>query len=383
MTEHIAEYMTARGAKRSFIVPSRSSAPKLVDELAREWVEVAKFNPTAVGTLRIGIFRLASHMTKQIGFDPSRHSIRELRRRHIDSWELTLLEWQARLGSDHPYRVAVYLFAFLRYLEDRRPGRLHPEVYARVCEPTRLAHIRREPLPDFSEDELTRIKTAVRNRTWKDGSWTTRATGDVLVAFHVALCIATGEPPEVLRGLTLNDISATSKDLRSAGMGTEQMAVAGLADSYNVTLRKNRAHRVEEVTWTREREPTTLRYLDALIRLGAPLRRLTRLPDLWMIKDEWGIPIAMPWEKWSFSEWLDRYVAGEISTPHDTPPLPQVCYRRRDHRGTRYASPPAAAAHPRHALRPLHEQPDSPARSGRAVREINLGAARPSTRADH
>ncbi len=101
-------------------------------------------------------------------------------------------------------------------------------------------------------------------------------------------------------------------------MDTERMAVAGMADSYTVTLRKNRAHLVEEVTWTREREPTTIRYLDALIRLGDPLRRATKLRNLWMMKNEWGVAVAAPWGRMSLTEWFDRYVAGDISTPHDT-----------------------------------------------------------------
>ncbi|MFD7870675.1 MULTISPECIES: hypothetical protein [unclassified Microbacterium] len=318
MAEYIAEYQTPYGYKRSRINAGSLPTPELAQELAARWVESAVINPSAVSTIRTAIMRFCKHMSSEVGFDNRTDSLKHLRRRHLNSWEASLLREQAMKQTDTTYRYAVNMFAFLRYIEDRFPGTIHPEVLDRVREPTRLRHIRREPLPDFSEDELNRIKAAVRNITWRNGSWTTNASADVLIAFQIALCISTGEPPEVIRGITLDDISASSADPRSVGMDTERIAVAGLADSYTVVLRKNRAHIVEEVTWRRNREPTTLRYLDALIRLGAPLRRAAKLHALWIMKDEWGNIIPAPWGDLSLSGWLFRHVAGVISTPHDT-----------------------------------------------------------------
>nr|WP_314841387.1 hypothetical protein [uncultured Microbacterium sp.] len=318
MTEYVAEYATPYGLARSFIRTDELPTPKLAHALAARWVEIADVNPSAMGTLRGAIVRFCKHMASEIGFDTLNHSLGDLRRRHIDVWESTLLTMQAEMQTDTPYRYVVNMFAFLRYIEDRNPGSLHPDVYTKVQQPTRLAHIRREPLADYSDDELMRIKAAVRLLVRPDGKWTTRAVADVIIAFHIALCISTGEPPEVLRILTLDDIAATSSDPRSEGMSSEQIANGRLADSYTVKLRKNRAHIVEDVTWTRRKHPTTVRYLDALIALGEPLRRQTRERSLWMIEDKWGAPIPAPWKKLKLTKWIRWYVRGEISLPHHT-----------------------------------------------------------------
>lgn len=318
MLEFVAEYSMPYGIGRAYLRPATTDAPELVTALARVWVDVAKNNPTTVGTLRVAILRLAKHLGTQVGFDPSKHSLEDLRRRHIDSWESTLVEWQAARPTDNPYRVATAMFALLRFIEDHQPGTLHPEVYTRVLQPTRLRHIRGDPMPDFSDDELSRIKAAVRKLTWSDDGWAAVASADVLIAFEVALCIATGEPPEVIRALKLDDVVATSADPRSSGMNTEQMAAAHLADSYTVVLRKHRAHLVEEVTWTRKREPTTLRYLDALIALGAPLRRAAGLRGLWIMKNRSGSIQLAQWPRLSLSSWFDVHVEGAVSAPHDT-----------------------------------------------------------------
>ncbi|WP_147037819.1 hypothetical protein [Microbacterium aerolatum] len=316
MAEYVAEYATPYGRAHSFIRTDDLPTPELAHALAARWVEIAEVNPSAVGIIRGAIVRLCKHMASQIGFDTRNHSLGDLRRRHIVSWESTLLTMQAEVHTDTPYRYAVIMFAFLRYIEDRHPGSLHPEVYTKVRQPTRLAHIRGQPRADYSDDELRRIKAAVRSLVRPDGEWTTRAVADVIIAFHVALCISTGEPPEVLRILKLDDITATSSDPRSEGMSTEQIASGRIADSYTVTLRKNRAHIVEDVTWTRRKHATTVRYLDALIALGEPLRRQTRERSLWMLENESGMPTPAPWKRLSLTDWFGSYVRGEISLPH-------------------------------------------------------------------
>lgn len=315
MSVYIAEYATPHGLKRAHIDAEHAHTPALVHALATHWVQIAQINPSAVQTLRIGILRLSEHMASELGFDRTSGALADLRRRHLDSWEASLLRWQAKLVTDHPYRTAVYMFAFLRYIEDREPGILDAETYGRVLQPTRLAHIRRDPLPDFSEPELTAIKAAVRTLTRDGEAWTTNPSADVMIAFHAALCISTGEPPDVLRALTIDDVSATSADVRSVGMGTEQIAAARLADSYTVVLRKNRAHIVEEVTWTREREPVTVRYIDALIELGSPLRLLTGTRSLWVMRDARGRVKVAPWGRLNLDKWIGRHVDQAISAP--------------------------------------------------------------------
>lgn len=315
MRRYTAEYATPHGVKRAHIIADRTATPALVHELAAHWVEIAEINPNAVQILRIGILLLSKHLDSELGFDNASHTLSNLRRRQLDSWEGSLVEWQAEINTDHPYRVAVYMFAFLRYIEDRDPGTLDPAVYGRVLEPTRLRHIRKEPLADFSEDELSAIKAAIRDLTYDGDGWTTDPSADVMIAFHAALCISTGEPPDVLRALRIDDISANSVDARSAGLDTEQIAAARLADSYTVVLRKNRAHIVEEVTWSRTREPVTVRYLDALIELGSPLRHQTGERSVWMMRDASGQVKVAPWGTLSLDAWIKRHVRQEISAP--------------------------------------------------------------------
>lgn len=314
--EFVAEYQTAHKLARSRLVPREFRAHRLMRDLAQQWMGVADINPSAMATLRAVIVRLCNHVADQLGFDVDEHGLSDLRRRHLDSWETSLLAWQREKQTDTPYRYAVSMFAFLRYIEDMHPGTLASDVDQRVRQQTRISHIRGAPLQDYTEVELAAIKAAVRRLTQTDREWTQEPLQDVIIAFLVALLIATGEPVDVIRAITLDDIVASSTDPRSHGMDTEQISSARLADSYTVTLRKNRAHTVEDVTWNRKQHPVTVRYLESLIVLGASFRAQSGLSTLWVVQDAaTGLLRRETWDHGSLRPWLARNVRETISEP--------------------------------------------------------------------
>ncbi|MCT1365059.1 MULTISPECIES: hypothetical protein [unclassified Microbacterium] len=313
----IVTYELPSGVRRLRLIPAQLDAPLLGKELAIAWVALARHNANALPSLRTAIPRFCTIVARQPGFDPLHDGLEDLRRRHLDAWERVLLDDQAERGTEFPYRLAIYLSALLRWIEDEQPGRLHPSVVARTAEKTRLTPADSHPLEEFSKRELFHIRRAALELLKPMEEKATSCAPDTLIALHILLSLATAQPPEVLRVLTMDDVLAATTDQRGADMDTAALAAAGLATSYSVMMHKWRAHSSTEETFLRKRHARIVRLLDDLISRTNALRERSSLRSLWLTVNSRGEIRRPDWSQPSLSDWLKKYVKEEISRPHD------------------------------------------------------------------
>lgn len=146
------------GTKRLRLIPAQLDAPALARDLAVSWVALARHNVNAMAPLRTAIPWFCAVVARQPGFEPEYQGLASIRRRHLDAWERVLLDDQAERGTEHPYRLAIYMSAFFQWIEDEQPGRLHPGVVARAAVKTRLTTVDSQPLEEFSQREFCHIR---------------------------------------------------------------------------------------------------------------------------------------------------------------------------------------------------------------------------------
>ncbi|WP_143740745.1 hypothetical protein [Microbacterium sp. SZ1] len=312
--EFVVEWFPPAGPRRLRLVPANLGAPELARELASSWVALCREYISPVNILRTAIPKFCAIVARQPGFDASTDGIEALRRRHLDAWERELLDEQAKKKTEQPYRLAVFLSAFLRWIEDEQPGKLHPSVVERVREKTRLSLVSSNPLQDFSRREMFLMRKAARELTHQDRE---SCDPDVLVALHVLLSVATGQPPEVLRVLTVDDVVASTTDPRGADMDTAVLAASGLATSYAVTIFKLRAHSVDEEVYTRKHDRRVVSLFDDLISRTNTLRQQSGLRSLWLTRGRTGEIERHDWSRPRLSTWLFRHVEEPVSRNHD------------------------------------------------------------------
>lgn len=227
------------GDKRSkTIKPASFETPVIAAELAATWVQVLKEFGRFEASLTSGLLDLLRSMgTLPLTDDQkSRFAVRDLRRAHLDLWELNMLARHRTAQSDTAYRMVIHVFALLRRHEDDHPGALHTEVTDRLARQPRLWHHRNEGMPALSEEETRAWRRWAYHKVKSALALPDRGIGDmdVQTATHVLLSLATGEPPEVIRALTVHDIEATAAP---AG-GTTPMSChrsQGLATSLRTT----------------------------------------------------------------------------------------------------------------------------------------------------
>ncbi|TDK23516.1 hypothetical protein E2F48_16125 [Arthrobacter crusticola] len=279
---------------RLSLIPADFLLPVLAAELGDKWLEVAQENGCEMGQLLVSVRRFLTHVGEQLHAAGSESfALGDLRRRHLDGWEMSLLAAHQESKTDTYYRHALYFFALLRRIRDDTPHVLHPEVVRRLERGTRLRQRRGEGLPAFSPGEARGMRSHAHRlvyshlRLWADGKPGPAPPPPVLVAAHVLLSLATGEPPEVIRALQVDDIKATASaehDPAVEGMTPAArlawLAERNLVEQYGITWTKNRARETYQDVYTRH-DHAVHRALTAIIRLTTGTRERSGLPALW------------------------------------------------------------------------------------------------------
>ncbi|SDL11473.1 hypothetical protein SAMN05216282_13019 [Cryobacterium psychrotolerans] len=328
---------------RHTIDPNDFVAPALMAQLAIAWKEISREVPSATNELCQAVRGFGRHLGEQ-PFDLgtlSSFRLGALRVRHLNAWEMDLFARQSVEQTDTRYRHAVYLFSLLRRIEDDNPGTLDAAVADRVRRQTRLSHIRREGDPDHSDNEVRRIRSAAHRLVHQalhdritDPDYLPRP--DVMVALHVLLSLATGEPPEVIRSITIDHIIGTPIDghrarkPRKNGGELARLVEIQAVQSYAVTLTKNRSGLRYEEIYDRNLDRAAHRTLTAILTLTAHARTLTAERSLWIVAAGSGVK-QLPWNSASgnLGKWYGEHVLGSaVLRPHKYARLRKVVLRR-------------------------------------------------------
>jgi hypothetical protein len=193
---------------------------------------------------------------------------------------------------------------------------LDPQVVDRLARPTRLVHIRKPGLSDFSDGELRRIRSAAHRLVFRAKLKTEEkseptATKDVLIALHVLLSLATGEPPEVLRRLTYDDVVASAAYghgiARKAPL--ELLAQSDIITAISITYTKARSGLRYDEIYDRKLHRAVHRTIRDIATITAVPRALTGESSLWLESSD-GV-VQVNWKNVNLRQWCDRYVLGQ------------------------------------------------------------------------
>lgn len=306
----------------SSLHPGDFRLPNLAGQLADKWMEIAQQNGQEMRELQVAVRRFVTHVGNQLHTtnDALAFGLGELRRRHLDAWEMDLLRAHRDAKTDTYYRYAVYLFALLHSIYDDAPNMLHPEVVHRLESGTRLRHRRNEGLPAFTPEEVRRMRSRAHRLVY---GYLRPGVGDerrpappppVLIAAHILLSLATGEPPEVIRALKVDHVVATcsaehnqSVDGMTPAGRLAWLAERDLVEQYAITWTKNRARASYQDVYTRH-DHAAHRALTALIRMTAGLRARSGLPTLWQQEHRDGRITEAYWRSSSLE--IRRWIGG-------------------------------------------------------------------------
>lgn len=289
------------------IDPATFETPVIAAELAATWFQVITEFGRDESALTAGLV----DMLRSIGALPltdegkTTFAVRDLRRAHLDLWELNMLARHREAKSDTAYRKVVHVFALLRRHEDDHPGALHKEVADRLARQPRLWHHRNDGLPPLNEQETRSWRRWAYQKVKSALSQPDRGISDIDVqtATHVLLSLATGEPPEVLRALSIHDIEATADPAVENSVTAlppidrlGYLAENDLIELLRVRYTKNRAHETyDEVYARRDTAPfTALRWA---LMLNAAARSESGHPSLILMKDARGTVRQPPWQR--------------------------------------------------------------------------------------
>lgn len=308
------------GDRRSKTIrPASFETPVIATELAATWLQVLREVDRYEGALTSGLLDLLKAMGKLPLTDDqkSRFALRDLRRAHLDLWELNMLARHRTAKSDTAYRMVVYVFALLRRHEDDHPGTLHTEVTERLARQPRLWHHRNEGMPALSEEETRAWRRWAYQKVKSALALPDRGISDIDVqtATHVLLSLATGEPPEVLRALTVHDIEATAapaaEDSVTGIARLGYLAENDLIELLRVRYTKNRAHETYDEVYAR-RDIAPFSAFRWALMLNAAARADSCNPLLILMKDRHGIVRQPPWRR-------DRYFLSAIAARNGLP----------------------------------------------------------------
>lgn len=288
----------------AYIRPENYACVRLAADLSDVWLSVAQEIGRPDSAIQTGTRQFLQHLDTQLH---SLESIAEfgasnLRRRHLDAWERDLISDHREANSETAYRKAVYLFALLRRLEEDGPGTLHAEVLQRMESRTRLWLHRNPGVPAFADVEVKRIRGGAHRIVHAHlTSDATEPTSEVLVALHILLSLATGEPAEMLRSLTTNDLVATANadaDEPTARLEHNArlawLADHDAADEYAVTYTKRRAQETYQDVYRRKNHGAH-RALTQVLKATAGLRAESRNNALWLVRRRDGSITEPPW----------------------------------------------------------------------------------------
>lgn len=308
--------------KTATIDPADYKVPLVAAALASTWRDVISEMGRDESLLSAGLRDLLRVLGELPFTDEqmARFTIADLRRSHLDLWELRLMDQHRRAKSDTAYRKAVYVFALLRRHADDHPGALHESVLTRLEKEPRLRHHRNDGLPALTEEEA---------RAWRRWAYkkVRRALGDpdhglsdidLRCATHVLLSLGTGEPPEVLRTLTIDDLVVTTTPEVEASLSpmahSERLAYLAehdLIEQIAVTYTKNRSHEsYREVYGRRDHAP--FKAFRWAIMLNSEARRESGNPALMLMRNAEGVVRQPPWS-------TDEYRLDSIAVRNDLP----------------------------------------------------------------
>ncbi|KUG55497.1 hypothetical protein AVL61_05020 [Kocuria rosea subsp. polaris] len=297
--------------------------PVLAAHLADKWVEVSREVPGSSSELATGVRLFLRHLGQRLhqaeclaGF-----GLYDIRRRHLDSWEQELRDRRQRSHTDTPYRYAVHFFALLDRIECDVPGLLHPEVVRRIEQGTRLTHLRNPGLPAYGSREVRRMRFRAHHVIYQaiQNESPQGADRQTLVALSLLLSLATGEPIEVLRQLTIGKVLATASsghDEATRDMTHSQrlsyLAQQDAVDAYALTYTKERAGGETHGNVYTRRDRDAHRALTALLRLTATIRSRADTDTLWICIRADGTVQEPPWSQtvWSLRRWTKDHGIG-------------------------------------------------------------------------
>ena len=241
------------------IDPSTFETPVIAAELAGTWLEVL----TEFGRMEYSLTSGLLSFLRSMGTLPltddqkTAFALRDLRRAHLDLWELNMLASHREAKSDTAYRKVVHVFALLRRHEDDHPGTLHEQIADRLARQPRLWHHRNDGLPPLSEQET---------RAWR--RWAYQKAKNALSQLS---------PIDRLRYLAEND----------------------LIDLLRVRYTKNRAHETyDEVYARRDTAPfTAFRWA---VMLNAAARAESDNPSLILMEAVHGRVKQPPWQRLAY-----------------------------------------------------------------------------------
>ena len=303
--------------------PGQYGCRTLAAELADVWVHLADIGAGSPDAQLAGIRSLLVSVDTQT--EGSDLGLADLSVEQLNAWETGLLADQQRTVTATPYTKAIHLLVLLRYLADQPDSPLRSEVSDRSRRGTRLEQIRKPGPDEYSPWERRRLVRAaidvVKGETRRlgdrlDAGGPFAPTADGLMACHVLISAATGEPPETIRMLEVPDLALESVDPSLNGLGPYAMAIAGhRVSEVRVTFTKNRAH----IAYERCYRGWLARWaFPATLRLTAPLRACHGLPDLFIgLRSDGEARRFEPNRRGGFATWVERQgIAEEVSRPH-------------------------------------------------------------------
>ncbi len=302
------EWVVYGESKSHTIDPATFETPAIATELGRTWLQVLTEFGRFESQLANGLREFLSSVGQLPLSDDEkrRFALSDLRRAHIDLWELNMLARHREAQSDTNYRKVLYLFALLRRYEDDHPGTLHEAVRERLERQPRLWHHRNEGLPALSKEEAREWRRWAYLKVRSALAQPDRGISDIDVhtATHVLLSLSTGEPPEVLRALTIDDIEATTTPEVEAALTlmapSERLAHLAEHDHIErirVRYTKNRAGgEVYDEVYAR-RDTAPFKAMRWTIMLNASARAESGNPSLILMRDAGGTVRQPPWNR--------------------------------------------------------------------------------------
>jgi hypothetical protein len=306
------------GTWRRTLEPLAFPIPIVAAELADKWLEVSAETPSAGVTLGVAVERFLDDVGGQLRAVRKVGDMRlsDIRRRHIDAWEMRLLTQHRASGTNTHYRYSVYMLALLRRIESDAPGSLHPEVVDRLEQDSRLRHVRNPGLEPFTTNETKRLRAAAHRMVFRalQSTPAQSANRNVLVALNVLLALSTGEPPEVIRGMSVDHLQVTASsayDEATARM-TPRDRMTWLAqqdgiEAFAVTFVKNRAGGEERREVYTRTSRAAYAALLALLVLTAEDARGSTEDSLWLTRRPSGVLAQPRWNSrgWSLKRWIE------------------------------------------------------------------------------
>lgn len=303
--------------------PADFGCRALAAELADVWAHLADIGAGSPDAQLAGTRSLLASIDAQGGGRDL--ALADLSLEHLDAWETDLLADQQRTASVTPYTKAIHLLALLRFLADQPDSPLRPEVGDRARRGTRLEPVRRAGPDEYSPKERRRLVRAaidvVADETRRLGAGLGAGeafvpTADGLIACHVLVSAATGEPPEAVRMLRMADLALEPVDAALKALGPDALAAAGhRVCEVRVTFTKNRAH----IAYERSYRGWLARWaFPATLRLTAPLRASQGLSHLFIGLGRDGEAHRFePNRRGGLAAWVDRHgIAEEVTRPH-------------------------------------------------------------------